>query len=188
MFKAITVFSPDGHLFQVEYAMEAVKKGATVVGVRGEHVVILGVEKRATAKLQDPRTVRKIVVLDDHVALAFAGSSREVPWWSVPCQRHMLTRPIALYVPWEISLPYCISLMCWVPGLTADARVLVNRARLESQSYRLTVEDAPTVEYLARYVAGVKQQYTQRGGRRYVDRLLDILSVCVRDRAILLPK
>ena len=43
------------------------------VAIRGKDVVILGVEKRTTAKLQDDRTVRKIMLIDDHIAIAFAG-------------------------------------------------------------------------------------------------------------------
>ncbi|KAL0248283.1 hypothetical protein GEMRC1_003519 [Eukaryota sp. GEM-RC1] len=71
--RSLVVFSPDGRLFQVEYAMQAVQKGATAVALRGTDFIVMGVEKRNVAKLQESRTIRKICLLDDHIVSSFAG-------------------------------------------------------------------------------------------------------------------
>ncbi|KAF4020230.1 hypothetical protein G4228_012045 [Cervus hanglu yarkandensis] len=51
-------------------------------------------------------------------------------------------------------------------GLTADARIVINRARMECQSHRLTVENLVTTEYITCYIASLKQRYTHSKGRR----------------------
>lgn len=50
-------------------------------------------------------------------------------------------------------------------GLTANARIVINRARVECQSHRLTVEDLVTMEYVTHYIANLKQHlHTEQGG------------------------
>ena len=71
--KAITVFAPDGQLFQVQYAFEAVNRGSCTIGLKGSNCIVLAVEKNSVAKLQDPRTIRKILRIDEHLMLTFAG-------------------------------------------------------------------------------------------------------------------
>lgn len=71
--RAITVFSPDGRLFQVEYAREAVKRGTTTVGLKYKSGVVLIVDKRITSKLIEPGSIEKIFEIDDHVGCATSG-------------------------------------------------------------------------------------------------------------------
>ena len=70
---ASTVFSPDGRLFQVEYAREAVKRGTTAVGVRFPGGVVVAAEKRLGSRLIEPQSVEKIFRLERHIGCATSG-------------------------------------------------------------------------------------------------------------------
>jgi len=69
--RGITIFSPDGRLFQVEYAKEAVKKGATALGLVHEDGVVLAAT-RSTSKLK-VRNPEKVFKIDDHVGIVTSG-------------------------------------------------------------------------------------------------------------------
>jgi proteasome alpha subunit len=70
--RAITVFSPDGRLYQVEYAIETVRRGTLAIGIKANDGVVLAVEEK-TRKLQISNVTQKIFQVDDHIGVAAAG-------------------------------------------------------------------------------------------------------------------
>ena len=121
--RAITVFSPDGRLFQVEYAREAVKRGTTTVGLKFKDGAVLIVDKRIASRLMEPRSIEKIFQIDEHIG-------------------------------------------CATSGLVADARVLVDHARVTAQISKITYDERINVEMLVKKICDYKQNYTQYGGVR----------------------
>ncbi|MDP1553318.1 MAG: archaeal proteasome endopeptidase complex subunit alpha [Methanobacteriaceae archaeon] len=121
--RAITVFSPDGRLFQVEYAREAVKRGTTSLGVKSSEGIVLVVDKRPTSKLVEPKSIEKIFQIDQHIGAATSG-------------------------------------------LVADARALIEKARIEAQVNRITYNEPIRAETLSKKICDMKQMYTQHGGVR----------------------
>lgn len=121
--RAITVFSPDGRLFQVEYAREAVKRGTTAAGIKAKDGVVLLVDKRITSRLIEAESIEKIFQIDSHIGVATSG-------------------------------------------LVADARSLVDRARVEAQINKVSYDENIGVEVLAKKICDHKQYYTQFGGVR----------------------
>jgi len=121
--RAITVFSPDGRLFQVEYAREAVKRGTTTVGLKFKDGVVLIVDKRIASRLMEPKSIEKIFKIDHHIG-------------------------------------------CATSGLVADARILVDQARVIAQVNKITYDENMGVEELVKRICDYKQNYTQYGGVR----------------------
>ena len=120
--RAITVFSPDGRLFQVEYAMELVNRGATILGIKCPEGVVLGAEE-TVEPLEESESSWKIFRIDDHIGAA-------------------------------------------IVGLSSDARVLIDQARIYAQSNRLTYDEPIDVEVVTKRICDIQQLYTQHAGVR----------------------
>lgn len=71
--RAITVFSPDGRLFQVEYAKEAVKRGATTLGIVAKDGLVFVAKKVLPSELAVPESIKKIYKIHDNVILTASG-------------------------------------------------------------------------------------------------------------------
>lgn len=65
--RGVNTFSPEGRLFQVEYAIEAIKLGATALGIQTADGVVLAVEKRVTSPLLEADSIEKIFEIDNHI-------------------------------------------------------------------------------------------------------------------------
>ena len=120
--RAITVFSPDGRLFQVEYAMELVNRGATILAIRCSGGVVIGAEETLDP-LEESEYSWKIFKIDDHVVAA-------------------------------------------IVGLSSDARILIDQARIHAQSNKLTYDEPIDTEVVTKRICDIKQLYTQHAGVR----------------------
>ncbi len=93
--RGVNTFSPEGRLFQVEYAIEAIKLGSTAIAIKTREGVVLAVEKRATSPLMDASSLEKIAEIDAHVGCAVSGLTADA-WTMVEhgraeCQNHYFT-------------------------------------------------------------------------------------------------
>jgi 20S proteasome subunit alpha 5 len=71
--RGVNTFSPEGRLFQVEYAIQAIKLGSTAIGLTCPEGIVLGVERRLNSTLLVPSSIEKIFELDGHVGCATSG-------------------------------------------------------------------------------------------------------------------
>jgi len=120
--RAITVFSPDGRLFQVEYAMELVNRGATILGIQSTEGVVIGSEENIEI-LEEAEYSWKIFKVDEHIGAA-------------------------------------------IVGLSSDARILIDQARIYAQSNKLTYDEPIDAEVVTKRICDIQQMYTQHAGVR----------------------
>lgn len=71
--RGTSLFSPDGRIYQVEYAREAVRRGGASVGIRASDGVVLGAERRIRSSLLEARSIEKLHKIDDNIGVASAG-------------------------------------------------------------------------------------------------------------------
>lgn len=76
----ISVFSPEGRLFQVEYALKAVKnEGVTTIAVRADDAVVLVTQKKVQDRLIDPDSVYRMYNITQNIGCVITGMTRKYP-------------------------------------------------------------------------------------------------------------
>ncbi len=121
--RAATMFAPDGHILQVEYAEKTIRLGSASIGIVCKDGVVIVSDRRHKEKLVIDASANKINEIDEHIVAVSAG-------------------------------------------ISSDARVLIDKARVLAQQHRVTFDSAPSTESIVRDIADVKQQFTQYGGAR----------------------
>ena len=93
--RGVTTFSPEGRLFQVEYAIEAIKLGSTAIAILTQEGIVLAVERRTQSPLMIPSSLDKIMEIDAHVACTVSGLTADaqsmVEHGRVQAQNHFFT-------------------------------------------------------------------------------------------------
>ncbi|MFX1275321.1 MAG: archaeal proteasome endopeptidase complex subunit alpha [Promethearchaeota archaeon] len=71
--RALTVFSPEGRLYQVEYALEAVRRGTLAVAIKSNTDVCIAAQIKVPSVLMDADAIDKIFQVDEHIGVAISG-------------------------------------------------------------------------------------------------------------------
>lgn len=154
-----TTFSPEGRLHQVEYAIAAIQNAAAAVGiVARDGIVIVGEKKvrwRARGRTMGARRQR----------WQRLGTSRRL---AARSRRAAQVTSKLLAPPKSSEKMYKIDehVTAAVAGLTADANILIQYARLCAQQHLYTYDEPQPVQQLVQLVADYKHAYTQKGGLR----------------------
>jgi len=114
--RGVNTFSPEGRLFQVEYAIEAIKMGSTAIGIQTSEGVILAVEKRITSTLLEPKSIEKILEIDSHIG-------------------------------------------CAMSGLNADARTMIDHARVQAQNHTFVYDEPIKVESITQAICDLALRF-----------------------------
>jgi proteasome alpha subunit len=121
--RAATMFAPDGHILQVEYAEKTIRLGSSSIGIVCKDGVIIVSDRRKKDKLIVESSANKISEIDEHI-------------------------------------------ICVSAGISSDARVLIDKARLNAQQHRVTYDSPAPIESIVKEIADIKQQFTHYGGAR----------------------
>ncbi len=121
--RTATMFSPEGHLLQVEYAEKTVRLGVPSIGMVCSDGVFILADKKISEKLIVQKSASRVHEIDSHIISSLAG-------------------------------------------ITADARVLVEKAQLMAQQHRITYDSPVEPELVIKEISNTKQQFTQYGGAR----------------------
>lgn len=123
----VNTFSPEGRIFQIEYAVEAIKLGSTSIGIQTPEGVVLAAEKRLSSTLMEPTSVNKIFEIDSHIGTVLSG-------------------------------------------MAADARILIEHARVESQNHRFTYNEPMPVESCTLSTCDLSLRFGEGGKKKLLSR------------------